>query len=128
MNRLAAVIEDEEVLRESVAAMLSALGYRTETFENAGQFLQRVRSGSSFDLCVVDINLPGMRGDDMLLELVRMQKLQHSAVMFLSGLEEQELRRARQKVSSYFSAVDYTCKPVRAETLLERIGLLADAS
>lgn len=127
MTRVAAVIEDEEVLRDSVAEMLEALGYHAETFADAGQFLRSVDRGSSYDLCVVDINLPGMRGDDMLLQIGRMKKLQNSVVLFLSGLEEQEVRSARQKVCGYFPAVEYTCKPVRAETLLERIGLLAAA-
>ena len=127
MTRVAAVIEDEEVLRDTVAEMLVALGYQAETFADAGQFLRSVDRGSSYDLCVVDINLPGMRGDDMLLQIGRMNKLQNSVVLFLSGLEEQEVRSARQKVCGYFPAVEYTCKPVRAETLLERIGLLAAA-
>jgi two-component system chemotaxis response regulator CheY len=128
MMRSAAVIEDEEVLRESVAEMLLALGYQADTFEDARHFLQAVDSGATYDLCVVDINLPGMRGDDMLLALGRRNKLRHSVVLFLSGLEEQEVSNASRKVSGYFPAVDYTCKPVRAETLLERIGMLAGAT
>jgi two-component system chemotaxis response regulator CheY len=128
MMRSAAVIEDEEVLRESVAEMLLALGYQADTFEDARRFLQAVDSGATYDLCVVDINLPGMRGDDMLLALGRRNKLRHSVVLFLSGLEEQEVSNASRKVSGYFPAVDYTCKPVRAETLLERIGMLAGAT
>lgn len=128
MNRSAAVIEDEGVLRESVAALLSSLGYRAEAFENALQFLQAVECGCTFDLCVVDINLPGVRGDDLLIGLGREKKLPNSVVLFLSGLEEQEVRAASRRASSYFPSVQYACKPVRTEALIQRIDLLAESA
>jgi DNA-binding response OmpR family regulator len=127
-RRLAAVIEDEKVLRESIAEMLAAVGILAETFETSAQFLRAASTRVHYDLCIVDINLPGMRGDDMLLELVRRGRMRGSVVLFLSGLEEREVQSAWEKVHGYFPAVDYSCKPVQAEALLRRIDALVAAA
>lgn len=71
MNGRLAIVEDETEVRESVAAMLSTIGLQAESFADAGQFLASVAAGAAYDLCIVDISLPGMRGDDMLVEIGR---------------------------------------------------------
>jgi DNA-binding response OmpR family regulator len=120
----AAIVEDEAEVRESVAAMLSTIGLPSEAFASAGPFLASVRAGAAYDLCIADIDLPGMRGDDMLLELGRSRQAGETAILFLSGLEADELERARRKVRAFFHVVDYSCKPIDAGCLLERIEAL----
>lgn len=124
MKKVMAIIEDEEVVRESVAAMLSSIGFETQGFASAGQFIASVEAGADYDLCIVDINLPGMRGDDMLVELGTSRMARDTVILFLSGLEEDELERAKIKLRDYFPVVDYSCKPVRAESLLQHVETL----
>ncbi|OHD71629.1 MAG: hypothetical protein A2V99_12405, partial [Spirochaetes bacterium RBG_16_67_19] len=108
MNRRLAIIEDETEVRESVAAMLSTIGLQAESFADAGQFLASVAAGAAYDLCIVDINLPGMRGDDMLVELGRNRQARDTVILFLSGLEAEELEMARRRLSAFFAVVDYS--------------------
>ena len=124
MNKNAAVVEDEKVLRDSVAAILTSIGYRANGFESAHQFLESVNTGEDYALCVMDIDLPGMRGDDMLVALAQENKIPNTVILFLSGLELDELETAREKIIEYYPAVDYTCKPVCAESFLDRITTL----
>lgn len=124
MNGRLAIVEDEAEVRESVAAMVAAIGLQAESFADAGQFLASVAAGAAYDLCIVDINLPGMRGDDMLVELGRNRQARDTVILFLSGLEAEELETARRRLSAFFAVVDYSCKPVDAGSLLERVESL----
>jgi DNA-binding response OmpR family regulator len=124
MNARTAIIEDETEIRESVAAMLSTIGLQAESFADAGQFLASVEAGAAYDLCIVDINLPGMRGDDMLVELGRNRRARDTVILFLSGLEAEELEMARTRLSAFFPLVAYSCKPVDAGSLLQRVESL----
>ena len=124
MKRATAIIEDEQVTRDSVMAILSAMGYETAGFNDAKHFLESLSGGATYDLCIVDITLPGMRGDDMLVEAATCGKIRNAVILFLSGLQESERETARRKVSGHFPRVDYTCKPVRAERLLAHINTL----
>ena len=64
------IIEDDEDVRESLSAVVSALGHQCVSFETAESAL--IFEGlSSCDLMLVDNNLPGMSGAELLSELRR---------------------------------------------------------
>jgi len=128
MGTRIAVIEDETVTRESLVELLMAAGYRSEGFSNAHLFLGAFYDGRSFDLCVVDINLPGLRGDQMLLEVARTRNTREMTVLLLSGLDEEELRRAHTLLSNHFARVYSLSKPVEAESLLQEVETLLSSA
>lgn len=59
------VVDDEQDVRQIIAATLEEDGHSVDSCESAEQALDRLVSGD-YDLALVDINLPGMSGFDLL--------------------------------------------------------------
>jgi FixJ family two-component response regulator len=67
---LIAVVDDDESVRESLPDLLGELGFDSETFASAQEFLS---SGRIHDVScmILDIAMPGMTGPDLHEELGR---------------------------------------------------------
>ena len=68
------VMDDEELLRELLEAMLETLGYQTELTENGQEALEKYKeakqSGQDFDAVILDLTIPGgMGGKETIQEL-----------------------------------------------------------
>ncbi len=59
------LVDDEDLVRESVAAMLTDLGLKVVQAEGAERALKLVSEGLSFDLLITDHLMPGMTGNDL---------------------------------------------------------------
>jgi len=68
MQKIVAVIDDDEEMRESVAHLLSSCGYGTESFDSAEAFLSAVATSKAACL-VVDIQLGNISGLEMARQL-----------------------------------------------------------
>ena len=66
INTTIFVIDDDDLVRDSLRALLKSAGYKTETFDSAEMFLN---SGNDMKegVLVLDVQMPGMNG----LELQR---------------------------------------------------------
>jgi len=64
------VVDDEEAIRESLAAWLIKEGYHVETADSGVSALKRIQE-TLFDLFLVDIKMPGMDGLELLSRVVR---------------------------------------------------------
>ena len=117
------LVDDDRDIREVVGAMLDAVGLAVEGACSAEDALERVRK-SSFDLVVLDWNLPGMTGIELCRLLRRDPKLATLPVLFLTAHAS-----SRDIVEAFASgADDYVVKPFRAPELGARIfGLLRRA-
>lgn len=63
----ALIVDDDELVSSTLTAQLSKLGWTVETTGNAAEFLAAVtRKNASFDLAIVDVNLPGLVGTDVI--------------------------------------------------------------
>ena len=69
------VADDEKNLRELYRMDLEGEGYEVETAANAGEVLQKMEGGD-FDLIVLDIQMPGMSGIDLLQKIMARDKRQ----------------------------------------------------
>jgi|GEM_PF-1829696 len=83
------VVEDEARVLRSTTRMLERLGYIVVTATRAEEALERVRSGTHFDLLLTDVLLPGMTGHDLFRQLSA--TLGHVAVVFMSGYTDNVL-------------------------------------
>jgi CheY-like chemotaxis protein len=88
-------VEDEPLLRISVAEMLSEEGWRVVSCAHGRAALARIEGGEHFDLLVLDNGLPGVSG----LELLRRARaLEHRratpVVIFSAGDCEREARES----------------------------------
>jgi len=65
------LVEDEVVLRMSVADMLERLECKVEAVGSAEEALDILGRGGSFDLLLTDLGLPGMSGEELAAEVGR---------------------------------------------------------
>jgi len=108
------LVEDDRDLGESLRQWLRQEGYSVEVFESAEEALE-VLAYSEFDVIIVDWNLPGVTG----VELVsRYRKKGGSAmVMFLTGKSD-----LNDKVVGFDSgADDYLTKPFKMREVSARL-------
>jgi two-component system phosphate regulon response regulator PhoB len=117
------LVDDERDILEVVGAMLDAVGLRVDSATSAEEALERVRR-RTYDLVVLDWNLPGMTGIELCRLIRKDPVLATLPVLFLTA------HAAPQDVVEAFAsgADDYVVKPFRAPELGARIfGLLRRA-
>jgi len=105
-----AVVDDQDILRDSLDQILSRAGYKVRTFAEPGGALDAVK-GHSYDLVVSDLKMPGMDG----VELLRRIRQAGSDVPVI-------LMTAYGSVSSAVEAMklgafDYIQKPFEADEI-----------
>ena len=61
------VIDDEPAICASLSAFLEDYGFRASTAESAEEALDLMKS-NIYDVCIVDLRLPGMSGEDLILQ------------------------------------------------------------
>jgi FixJ family two-component response regulator len=68
LQKLVTVVDDDPEIRASMAMLLSAYGYKVETFDSAETFLSGASACRAMCL-LVDIQLSGMSGVELALRL-----------------------------------------------------------
>jgi len=66
------VVDDERLARISLADFLQEAGYETEVASD-GESAIRLQQKQPFDVCIVDIRLPGIDGVETILSLHRIE-------------------------------------------------------
>lgn len=61
------VIDDEPAICLSLSAFLEDYGFRASTAESAEEALDLMKS-NVYDVCIVDLRLPGMSGEDLIIQ------------------------------------------------------------
>jgi signal transduction histidine kinase len=110
------VVEDEEDVRSSTCAILSALGYEVLEACDAAGAIALVESGRHIDLVFTDVIMPGPVSSLQLGEAVR-KHLPHTQVLYTSGYAEGVLAH-EGKVSA---SVHLLQKPYHPDALSARI-------
>lgn len=108
------VIDDDEAVRESLGALLMAWGFEAETYSSAEDFL--ARTPSHHGCLLLDINMPGMNGLDLLQHLIDHGR-QSPAVVLTANPDERLRQRAHQ-----LGAASFLTKPVTEPDLLSAIA------
>lgn len=110
------VVDDDADIRDMVAAMLEAVGLIVTTAANAEEALGHFRT-TSFDLVVLDWNMPKMSGIDLCRTLRQRAGLMALPVLFLTANTS-----SSDMVEAFAAgADDYVVKPFRAPELGARI-------
>lgn len=117
-----ALLEDDPAQSDLVRLWLSGAGHICHSFDRSREFM-RVLSHDSFDLLVLDWELPDVNGDEVLAWL-RANGHESVPVLFTTARNEEQDIVAALKAG----ADDYLVKPLRKEELLARIGALARRS
>ncbi len=116
------IIEDEPVMRQSLADLLSQSGYETDTLDFEAQPSRRDLEtiteqilAAKPNLLLLDINLPGLNGEQLLKTLRASSEL--PVIMVTSSNSEMD-----EVLSMSYGADDYITKPYSPQVLLLRIA------
>ncbi|MDR2313128.1 MAG: response regulator [Spirochaetaceae bacterium] len=109
------VVDDDEVVLESICAQLSL--YKTYAAPSGKWALEMARVLRP-NLILLDVNMPGMDGFDVLIQLQR-QGLRDIPVIFLTASEDPLIQIRGLKSG----AADFIHKPVNGDILYHRIKL-----
>src|SRR5579863_701159 len=115
------IIDDEQEIRESLQELLAAEGYALDSAPNAEAGLKKVEE-RLFDLVLLDINLPGRNGLDV-LKLVKRDSPDTAVIMITAYDSSQVAFQASRE-----GADSYITKPWDNDKLLLEISNLLDRS
>jgi two-component system response regulator FixJ len=117
------VIDDEEPIRDALAALFQSARVRVETYPDAISFLEMLPSLSAGHACVLaDVRMPGMDGIELLLELRKREVRLPVVVMTGHG----DVKTAVQAMKA--GAIDFFEKPFDGTTILGAVQAALSAS
>ncbi len=111
---LITVIDDDESVRESLPALLGVLGFDTESFPSAEEFLASNCLANTRCL-ILDLMLPGLSGPDLQRELIRQGYA--PPTIFITALSEHSIPAGLLQQG----AVDCLFKPFSEQDLMEAL-------
>lgn len=114
-----ALLEDQQDQADLVGAWLKADGHTCHAF-GRGSDLVRLAKGESFDMFLLDWEVPGMSGAEVLV-WIRANLVEPVPVLFVTARQREE--DIVHALSS--GADDYMVKPLRKLELLARVAALA---
>ncbi|OIR01242.1 transcriptional regulatory protein TdiR [mine drainage metagenome] len=108
------VVDDDLSVCDSISELLEIAGYTVETFQSAEEFLE-ICTPDTYGCIILDVNMPGMDGPKLQMELARRKLL--LPIIFLSGQGTIPLTVRTIKAG----AMDFLTKPVKSSILLTRV-------
>lgn len=114
MSRTILLVDDDALMRRSLAFHMEQAGYKVQTAANAEDAISLAQRTPP-DLVILDIGLPGMDGLEALHELRR--ATQDLPVIFLTGRR----REFDQVLGLELGADDYITKPFDVDVVLARV-------
>jgi len=109
------IVDDDESVREALESFLKSVGYGTEVFASAEEFLSAGRFNST-DCLILDVRMPGMNGPELQHKLISGHH--EIPIIFISAHGDEIVRSQVLKGG----AVDYLLKPFSEEALLNAIS------
>jgi two-component system, NarL family, nitrate/nitrite response regulator NarL len=113
------VVDDDDGLRAMIASLLEQAAY-APVEASSGEAALTTAADSSFDLVLLDVDLPGLSGYEVCRRL-REQRGTTMPIMFVSGSRVEALDRV---AGLLIGADDYLVKPFAPEELLARVRAL----
>ncbi len=114
------IVEDEDPLRELLAAAFARKGYRVTTAASGLEAIEHIQgTGRPFDAVFLDLNIPGASGTDVLRVIRAVRPKMH--VLVISGHITSEARKELESIGQR----DFIQKPYRLDDIGRRLrGLL----
>jgi len=110
-------VDDEKIFREVLSRLLSQQGHEVTTAEDGFKALNIVAE-HAFDIILLDMQMPGLNGDEILQQLKNDPKSSHIPVIMISAVDE--IHTIVKCIE--IGAEDYIIKPFNAQILKARIS------
>ncbi len=117
MNERILVVDDEEIIRDSIGYILEKEGYKVSKAAN-GAVAYEMLSRTEFDLVITDIEMPQLRGIE-LLEKISVRSPQTFVIIITAYASIETAIEALRK-----GAFDYILKPIEFDDMLLRVKKL----
>ena len=95
------LVDDDELIRNSVAPMLEILGHQVSTAPGGLEALDLLKQGLDVDLVILDMNMPGLNGAGTLPLILALRPEQ--AVLMATGYSDQDLAALLEGQQRVFS-------------------------
>ena len=116
---LLSVVDDDEMLRESLPDLLREVGFAARAFSSGQEFLSSDYVDETRCL-ILDVAMPGMSGLDLQKELKR--RGQAIPIIFITGQKDEETRKQAFRQG----AVKFLYKPFSDSDLLDAVNAVLD--
>ncbi len=111
------IVDDEDIIRESLSFILTKEGYSVKEAPNGRAALEIVKE-DSIDLVLTDLEMPEMKGIELLEHVSRVSPETLVVIITAYGSIDSAIAALRQ------GAVDYILKPVEFDELLIKVKRL----
>ena len=112
------VVDDEQVMRDSMAAWLREDGYAVETAANGREAIQKAREGD-YTLCFVDLKMPpGMDGIETMIELRKLRPDLSVIIITAYATVDTAITAMKEGAQEYLVK---PCNPQEVSLLVQRI-------
>jgi len=111
------IVDDEDIIRESLSFVLSKEGYRVQEAAH-GRIAAEILKTDSFDLVLTDLEMPEMKGIELLEHVTRYCPETLVVIITAYGSIDTAIAALRK------GAVDYILKPVEFDELLVKLRRL----
>jgi PAS domain S-box-containing protein len=112
------VVDDDDLIRESLVPMLEIMGHRAESVPGGREAMARLEGGLEVDVVILDMNMPGINGAETLARIKAHAPGQK--VLMASGYNDSEVNRL---VSGYPN-VSCIQKPFSMKELQHKLAQL----
>lgn len=111
------LVEDEDMVRAVAQRALSRAGYNVTACSDGEEGLAEITNGSTFDLIVSDVVMPGMDGPAMARGIRDIHP--DVPVLFMSGYAEEQLRKDIDIPNMYFMP-----KPFSVQQIGDKVAMV----
>ena len=113
------VVDDEEIIRQSLSFVLQKEGYEVDEAENGKAAYDKILE-NSFDIVITDLEMPGMKGIQLVEEIQKHNI--HTAVIIITAYGSLETAIAALRNG----ASDYILKPIEFDEILIKVKKLLE--
>lgn len=120
-NRVVCIVDDDEAVRESMAALLESAGFKAQTFASGNEFLESpdlLKAGC----LILDVRMPGLSGLEVQQKLANKQHAM--PVIIVTGHGDLPMAVKAMKVG----ATDFIEKPFDGAVIIESVRSALDKS
>lgn len=111
------VVDDEEIIRDSISYILDSEGYEVDKAENGKVAYEKIKE-KHFDLVITDIEMPAMKGTELLEKIKTLDPQTAIIIITAFGSLDTAITALRNGAS------DYILKPVEFDELLIKVKRL----